>query len=265
MALSDNNSYSGNGKTRFKEPEVFSGYNLSNVEGVDPSALSFSFFRNLLKIQISPKLTNPSGDRMWDHENAANVYLTHTKARMLRDQIDLVLSGKAFNGGVNSGADSLISFSNGKEVNTTNYCLIIRKIDQSTGAVTSTYVYEFKTDYHYAISDFDAASANYEKIFFNSLEIEQFKDLLEQYYLAMTNSTAYSVINNMRFDMSRINTKLNDIAEANGITYENKGYKNNSSYFNRPNTNESQPNRSAGHSGARMATMEDLENQIEGD
>lgn len=264
MALGDNN-YSGNGKPKYREIETYSGYNLSNVEGVDPSALSFSYFRELLKVTISPKLQNPSENKLWDHENAASVYLTHTKARMLAKEIDEVLAGNKFNGGVNTGSDGLITFSDGKEVGSNFYCLIIRKIDQS-GTVLSTYVYEFKQGYHYSIYNFNSSDSSHEKAYYDMLEIEQLKDLLEQYYEAMTNAIAYTVVNQMRFDMSRINTKLVDIAEANGITYNNNNSSsrggNRGSFFNGNNNSndegrQAQPNRNTGSS--RASTIEELE------
>lgn len=276
MALGDQN-YSGNNKSKFKEPEVYSCYNMSNVEGVDPSALSSSFFRNLLKLTISPKLQNPTGDKLWDHENAACVYITHTKARMLAKEIDDVLEGKKFNGGVNTGADGLISFSDGKEVGSPFYCLIIRKLDNQ-GSILGSYIYEFKSNYHYGISNFNASDSSHDKDYYDMLEIEQFKELLIGYYNAMNNAIAYSVVNNMRFDISRINTKLNDIAEANGITYGNgNGYSNNSSsrsFFNNNNTkaennaantggSPNRPNQSS-HNSSRMSTLEELDGALEG-
>lgn len=269
MALGDNN-YSGNGKSKYREIETYSGYNLSNVEGVDPSALSFSYFRELLKVSIAPKLQNPSDNRMWDHENAAAVYLTHTKARMLAAEIDEVMKGNKFNGGVNTGTDGLITFSDGKEVGSSYYCLIIRKIDQE-GKVLSTYVYEFKQGYHYSICNFNSSDASHDKSYYDDLEILQLKDLLVQYYQAMTNAIAYSVVNQMRFDMSRINTKLVDIAEANGITYDNKSGNNSNrggnrgSFFNGNTNNPKDEGRSArpgsNTGSSRASTIEELEGE----
>lgn len=254
MNFNDN----GNSSKKFREPEVFSKYGLSNTEGSEPSVLSFSYFRELLKLQISPRLPNPSNDKMWDHDNSLIAYLTHTKARILEDQIIKVMAGKINSGGVPTGADGLVTFSNGKDVGSPFYCLIIRKIDQNSGMVLSSYVYEFKPQYHYAICEFDQTTAKHDKQFYDELEINQLKDLLHQYYLAMTNAIAYSVVNQMRFDMSRINTKLIDIAKANGIEYgdgNRSGNSGNNSFFNKP---EQQPR----NGGARTATMEDLESQL---
>ena len=191
------------------------------------------------------------------------IYLTHTKARMLREEIDRVLTGEKFNGGVNSGTDGLISFSDGKEIGSNYYCLIIRKIDEN-GNIGSTYAYEFKPEYHYAISNFDSTNSTHDKDYFDNLEIEQFKHLLEDYYNSMTNALAYTVVNSLRFDMSRINTKLTDIAEANGISYANRaGNGNNRSSFFNNSDNASQANRTSGHSGSRASTLEELEGRLE--
>lgn len=258
MNFNGNNNDNGGSSKKYREPETFSGYNLSNVEGVDPSALSFSYFRNLLKCQISPRLPNPTNDKMWDHDNSLILYLTHTKARILREQVDAVLKGEISNGGVPTGADGLISFSDGKDAGSQFYCLILRKIDQNSGSVLSAYVYEFKSQYHYAINNFDQKTAAHEKQYFDMLEIEQFKDLLEEYYKSMTNAYAYSVVNNMRFDMSRINTKLIDIAKANGIEYGDGNRSSGNSFFNKPNNEQS----SYSGGSARTSTIEDLESQL---
>ena len=251
------NFNNGNGGKKFREVETFSAYGLRNTEGSEPSALSFSFFRELLKLQISPRLPNPSNDKMWDYDNSVVAYLTHIKARILKDQIEEVMAGNIESGGVPTGADGLVTFSNGKEIGSNFYCLILRKIDQNSGVVLSSYVYEFKPQYHYAICNFNQTTAEHDKRYYDELEIEQLKDLLNQYYLAMTNATAYSVVNQMRFDISRLNTKLLDIAKANGIEYGegNSNNNGNNSFFNKP---EQQPR----NGGARTATMDDLENQL---
>ena len=85
MALGDNYNGNDNNKKKYYEPILYSPYGTSNTDGVDPSALSYSFFNGLLKISIAPmKPGAQPGDRqLWDHDNAVSVWLTHVKARML--------------------------------------------------------------------------------------------------------------------------------------------------------------------------------------
>lgn len=263
MALGDYN----NNKPKYKELEVYSNYGMTNAEGVvDPSALSISFFRNLMKISIAPKLQNGTGNAKWDNDNAASVYLTHSKARIFREIIKDVLDPEKphiKNGGVNSGTGEtvgLITFSDGTEMNLQNPCLIIRKIGPS-GEVLSMYVYEFKFNYHNAIINFDGNSATYDQIYFDNLEIEQFMDALHEYYISMVNATAYSVANQMRFSINSLDNKLKAIAEATGAKLEKSDGGSSgggNSFFSNNRGGSTPANENPGNS-VRQSTLDDLE------
>ena len=87
MALGN---YDNNKKEQYT-PVYYSEYGTGNPEGIDPSALSYTFYSRMLKLSISPLKMN-NGDKIaYDHDNAAVAWLTHTKARMLYDQIKRVL------------------------------------------------------------------------------------------------------------------------------------------------------------------------------
>ena len=267
MALGD--QYNNN-KPQYKEIEVYSAYGMTNAEGVvDPSALSISFFRQLMKIAIAPKQQTADGSIKWDNENAAIVYLTHIKARILYEGIKNVLDPnkpEIHNAGVNSGSGEtvgLITFSDGKSEGLSGPCLIIRKIDQA-GRPVSTYMYEFKQQYHSAIINFDGNTSKFDHMYFDNLEIKQFMDALKEYYTAMTHANAYSVMYQQRFDMSRIHTKLNAIADKVGASPENtKGSYNGggNSFFNNRSANST--SHSATSSATRQATLDDLESELE--
>ena len=262
MALGDYN----NNKPKYKELEVYSNYGMTNAEGVvDPSALSISFFRNLMKISIAPKLQNANGNQKWDNDNAASVYLTHTKARVLHKAIKDVLDPEKpqiKNAGVNSGSGEtvgLITFSDGTEMGLQNPCLIIRKIGPN-GEVLSMYIYEFKFNYHNAIINFDGNSASYDQIFFDNLEVEQFMDALNQYYLSMNNATAYSVANTMKFSLNAMDNKLNAIAEACGANIEKPGNSGGgNSFFSNNRSGGSTPSTEAPGNSVRQSTLDDLD------
>lgn len=256
MALGDvanNNSQKGK-----YQPQVFSGYGFNNSESnVDKTKLSCSFWNKMLKLSIVPlKGVNPSGIPEWDEDNAISMYLTHVKARILHDEIELFMRDReAYNNlGVPSGA-GLVSISSGKELGTSNPCLIIRKLNPETGGIESSYAYEFKQDYHYSIRNFDESTSDFDKIYHNDTELEQLKTLLKSYYEAMTGAVAYSVIDNMKYDMSRINTKITSIAEKLGVEYSSQGggsRKSSSSIFN----NKEGRN-------FTTSTIDDIESQIE--
>lgn len=259
MPLGDYNN-NDNNKKKYYEPTLYSPYGTSNTDGVDPSALSYSFFNGMLKITISPmKPGAKQGDKqLWDHDNAVSVWLTHVKARMLYNEIEQVMSDPdaTDNAGVTTGNEGLISFSNGKEVGASHPCLIIRKVDQNDGSVTATYVYEFKTDHYWAVRNFDPQNpTQYDSHTYQYLEIDTLKSLLKEYYTSIGGAGAYANMYAQRFDANRINTKIGLIMDKLGIEqsaeYGNRGGgRNNQSFFN-SNQNKSE-------NSMRSATLDQL-------
>lgn len=236
MSLSDYNSGGNNKKNN--SIMVYSNYNMTNpVSEVDATALSSSFFNKLLKLTISPKKQGSSEERPeWDDDNSISIYLTHTKARTFYNEICLFQENpeQFSNVGVNSGA-GLVSLSNGRELGTNNPCLIIRKLNGETGEVESSYAYEFKQNYHYSIRNFSQEDLEFDKSYYMDMEIEQLKTLLKTYFESMTNAVAYSILENEKYNNSRMNTKLDSIAEKLGIEYKggnSKSSKSSNSIFN---------------------------------
>lgn len=260
MALGNYN----NNQKKYYEPILYSLYGTSNTEGVDPSALSYQFYNNLLKISISPMKigAKPDDKQIWDHENGISVWLTHVKAKILHDEILYVMDhlDEVNNSGVLTGNEGLISFSSGKELGVTSPCLIIRKID-STGKVTSVYAYQFKADHHIAIRNFDPKNPDsYESISHPNLEIENLITILKQYYESSCGAYAYATMSAMKYDTNRNNTKMQLIMDKLGIEAPAEYSRNNnrsggSSFFAaNKGVTESIPQGNA----MRSATMDEL-------
>lgn len=265
MAFGDND----NNSRKYYEPSVYSGYAMSNTDGIDPSALNYQFVNGLMKISIAPMLPNakPGDKELWDRENAAVIWLTHTKARMLAEEIKYIMShpDEINNGGVPSGSEGLISFSNGKELGATSPCLIIRKLDPNTGDVVSSYAYQFKAEYHYAIRNFDQASKEFDKFFYNDLEVDQFVTLLESYYNNMTGAVAYGVMYGAKYDIQKQHTKMKLIMDKLGIEqnpeYSKGGNYNNRSFFAKGNNGGGNGDAIPSNgTGMRQSTIDDIGN-----
>ena len=209
MALGD--TYNNNEKKNYS-PSV-TGYRFSNAESnIDKTSLSFSYWNKLLKISIAPKKETEGDTIAFDHENAGNVYLSHTKALILYKEImeflDAYKKGVApKNVGVSSGNEGLIYICNGEEFNADGPCLVIRKIDEK-GHCTSTFVYEFRRKIHSSIVNYTEKTAKFESNEYDLLEIEQIANLLKSYYESMTMATAYSIQESSKYDLSRLNTKI---------------------------------------------------------
>lgn len=243
-----------NNKKEYYTPTYFSQYGTGNENGIDPSSLSYTFFNRMLKISISP-LKADNGDKIaYDHDKAAAIWLTHTKARMFYEEIKKVLNGELTNGGVNSGDEGLIRFIDGKELGINNYCLVINKIDSQTGASNASYAYEFKTKHHYAIENFNPNDASHKKVYYKNIEIEQLLDVLHTYYMSMTGAYAYSVMDANKYETNKMNTKMDLTMSKLGVEYKT-GMTSRSSSRSYFDTNEPSSN----DRSMRQASMEDLE------
>ena len=233
MALGDFNN-TDNNKKKYSV-NVYSAYTLSNSDSqIDSTRLSATFFNKMLKLTLDPKKEGSSVESPeWDTKAGISVYLTHTKARMLYDEICMFQKRKECNNaGVTSGS-GLISISNGRELGIDATCLIIRKLNGDSGEIESSYAYEFKKNYHYAIENFNQENLEFDKVYHEDIEIEQFKTLLKTYYEAMSSALAYSMMDSLQYDNSRINTKLDSICEKLGIEYKGKqSNKSSNSVFN---------------------------------
>lgn len=223
MALGNSN-YNNNKDDKSKNsPSLYSNYKMSNTEStIDKTNLSFTYWNGTLKLALAPMNISSGSDISFDHKNAIGVYLTHTKARMLFDEIVAFQADPVGcnNNGVASGA-GLVSISNGKEFGINNPCLILRKVNPETGMADATFVYEFKVDYHYAIRNYDEASADFDKVFYNNLEIEQLKTLLITYYESQSGAMAYSVLDAFKYQTTRAQSDMDSVKDKLGI----EGYK----------------------------------------
>lgn len=203
------------------EPTVYSPVQFKNPKGIDPSELSFTFWNRMLKINISPKKDEKPGDKYptYDHENNISIHINHLKARMLYNEIEEFLKdpNKINSIGINSGTAGLLTISNGKEFGVNSPVMVIRKMDEA-GNVNTSYAYEFNAnDYYTTIRNFDEKSKKYDTVAMPNLELIVLQDLLRAYYESANYAAAYAVVDSMKFDVSRINTKLELLLDNAGI------------------------------------------------
>lgn len=251
--LGDSYNNNKNDRKVNNDPTVYSPYKFTNPDGVDPSALTISFWGSTMKVSISPKKATNNGDVSFDYENGISIYLTHTKARILAEEIRAFMNGKINSCGVDTNK-GFISISNGKEFGVDSNLLVIRSFDTENNKVSSSYAYEFKKNYHYAIRNFDEKTIDFEKAYYDNLEIEQFVTILEEYYKAMTYAISFTVLDQNKFNNSRMNTKLDSIATKLGVEYTNKssGNSGGGSFFNNREGNSS--------SSFKSGSIDDLDN-----
>lgn len=263
--MSLGNTYNNSGNTtaqKVYDPTVYSGYRMNNAEStVDPTCLTFRFWKNNLCVSIFPRKNTGNDEVQFDTENGITIYLSHTKARILAEELKLFLRNPAtYNRvGVPSG-QAAISISNGAEYGKDSPILTIRKVDEN-GNIVSEFAYEFKRDFHFAIRNYDGK--NFDKAFdeYKNIEIEQFITVLEEYYKAATNAVAFTVMEQRKYSNARLENKIDAIASKLGVEVAkpNGGRKfNNNSYFNGNNSGSNNNSYSSGVSYG-SATIEDIE------
>lgn len=223
--MSFGQNYNNNNDDKKKSGrEVYGDLKFYHPEAeVDPGALSYSFWNGMMKISISPvdKSTLNSSQPKYDHKNAGVIYLRPFQAYILAQEFKNVIAGQPqLNAGVsNLSNDAVIFVCSGSEFGVASPCLAIRKIDEN-GNIPSTYVYQFKTNY-YAVRNFDTDTKDFEKYFYENLELVMFMQTVEDFARSMNGAQAFANAHYGRFDMSRTQTKLDSIAEKLGITYSN--------------------------------------------
>lgn len=257
MSLGSN---ANNDQKKNYNPSVYSPYRMNNAEStVDKTCMTFTYWNNILRITIAPRKDTGNSDVQFDLDNGISIYLSHTKARILADVMRKFLSDpeKYDNSGIPSGA-GFITISRGKEFNSPNPLMIIRKINED-GSVASSFAYEFKGDYFFAVHNY-SEKGTFDKDFesYRTLEIEQMITLLEEYYKAMTCATAYTVIDQSKYDQARVTGRLNKIAEKLGVEFgsgSSRGGYSSTSYFN----SNSGSDTSSASGGYTPASLDDIE------
>ena len=260
-------TYNNNQKSsNTPELTVYSNYRMNNAESkIDATCLTARFWKNNLCIGIFPRRNTGNDEVSFDMDNGITIYLSHTKARILKHEIELFLSDPiTYNSvGVPSG-QAAITISNGSEYGKDNPVITIRKVTE-TGEVVASFTYEFKTNAHYSIRHYDGK--NFDAVYedYKYLEIEQLITLLDEYAKASTNAIAFSVMEQRKYSYARLDTKIDQIAASLGVetarsSNSSKNRYNGTSYFS---NNSGSENGSSGYSSSPVsygsASIDDLD------
>lgn len=261
------NTYNNN-KDQNKDNGVTTfSYSMMNPESkIDATRLGFKFWKTFLCVNIAPA-EESNGEVKYNPDNGVSVFISHTSARILAEELTKFLSDPVTYNGVgvvlNTG---VITISNGVEYGKNAPVLTIRKVDEN-GNVSTSFAYEFKTNYHYSVrgytggSEFSKEYRDYEKI-----EIDEFISLLNEYCAASTNAVAHTVASQLKYHVNRLDTKADSILNALGVsTPSNNGNGgqrryNNTSFFN--NSNGSSGNNYSSNGGGvvyESASMDELD------
>ena len=230
------NNNNANNKSNDPGVTVYS-YRMNNAESdVDQTCLNFRFWKNSLCIGIYPRRQTGNDEISFDMDNGVTIYLSHTKARMLKNEIELFMKDPITYSsvGVPSGS-AAITLSNGIEYGKNTPIITIRKISES-GEIVGSFAYEFKRQYHFAVRNFDGKNFDREYNEYDNIELLEMLTVLDEYVKASTYAVAFTVMDQRRFSADRVEKKVDAISQALGIetakTYSSGGKYQKNSYFN---------------------------------
>lgn len=218
MALGSNNQQNNKGSY---EATYYSRLRFKNDE--DGLTLGFSFWKGILKLSVTENNTNT--DSNTKPEELAYIHLSPTKAKMMVGYVQDVLDGKNDDGlhGVNTGASDtqgLLVVS--REHDSGIPYIIIAKIAKD-GSIVQSQRFNFNNNYHYGLEIHDLQHLSFEKQFNDDIELEQFREILEDYARSSNGAIGYSSHDVARYEVNKMNNLIWQIAEKNGIERKSGG------------------------------------------
>lgn len=221
---------SNNGGDKDYRPSVFGGYSFTNPSADSgASRIAISYWKGLMKLHIQPKdEANSQNFVKYDDKNGNWAFLTPSKAKILADGIEKVISGDFSSYGVTTSNDTrLITVT--KQGDT--YLLVIA--NASPSGIEGVITYEFSKGFYKGITNFDVSSSSFGTEDIDaSFELRMLRDNLNEFYTASSTATAYTVVDAMYFASNKHTYEtLNNIASKLGVQSGGKASKSNASFF----------------------------------
>ena len=249
MALGDagKQNNGGNGKQHF-DLTYWSRFNIKAADGKMKLAPSFS--GGLMKLSV----LEHEGD--FKYKDVASVSLSPTKAKILACEIDSYIEAKKNDTyipgrgyGIDTGINDIRPYACVVELNGLPY-FSVGKINPD-GSFNERKDYPINTNYHYGIDFKSFEEMDVEKRYYDYTELEQIRDLCNEFSIQYMGATAAATCDMMRWDYP--SKKIGEIAAKLGV--ETKGYSNNTgnSFFNKNDNTPAEHNRTS---------IEDLENEL---
>ena len=253
--VGNNNQQQNKGRTTYTPIKY-----INPDSNVDKTRLSYEYWNSTLKIKITNRKDTGNSEIVFDDMDSAVIFLTPDKARIFANVIKNFLKDpiKYNNSGVNT-TKGVVTLNNGAQHGTTNPCLIIRQIEQTDGTVQKTYAYEFKTNYHYAITNLDASDTEirgFDKDFdsYRNLEIEQLLTMLENFINASTYAYAAAAGKANEYRENTMNNKIDAIMNKLGVEYTGRSQRSTGSFFDNNGRNSSGNNYNANNNNTMSSS-----------
>ncbi len=256
MAIGDfNNNGSSNGGYQNNRPYENTYYSRVRFKNGDRQ-ININYHSGLMQLEVG-SVNSADGFKF---NSEGTVYLSANKAQLLAEQISAFLAYreekkidplKAF--GVNTGMGEKVSFIGFSTDDDKRIFVTIGKFD-GTGVITEKTRYEFAHDYHYALDWNNIEENDIVKVYNNTLEIKMLQQALIDFTKSMVGATAYGVVDMARWDVHRMNKRVDQIFDKLGI--ERQSYGGNKSFGGTNNF------LSGANSSSRSTSYEDVEDLL---
>lgn len=269
MALGNGN-YQNNrngGNSGSLDANYYSRLRINNAN--DSLSLTFMFWRGLLRVSIVEMNSNGGMNQNGNQSNElASIFLSPTKARLMSECIARIINNpdtlEIY--GINTGIGEVNGFmAIGRDAG--NPYIIIAKV--SKDGYESTQRFNFNVDYNYLLQVNDLQNLKFKKEYDNTVELQEFKDIIDDYARAVSGAYGASFYDIGRYENAKTTNLIRKIAEKvgvesgynNGSNYNNNRSNNNgSSYFN--NGNNAGENSSSSQSRTKANIISNLEDEF---
>lgn len=242
-----------NNKSRSSFRPTVYGLKFKNEDdaAVDRTQIEFSMFNNVIKIGIHP-LVKSQGDEYArpDRNTGGLIYLTPIKADMFSQIIEKFIAeeekipekdrarlSNPYSGYEIPSKNGTISIVSGKDIGATEPCIVIAKTNENTGLPEATYAYQVKTKYHYAISQHDQKTGEFQEDTesFKYIELKHIMWQLRDFARAQNGAYAHAASDTIQAQFDFVNENLGKIAGSMGVTLASSNASSGSSrsYFDR--------------------------------
>ena len=200
------------------QPEVYSNYKFYNSKSsVDKTGLTFTFWKGLLKVTITPFKSAVQGEKNeLDRDMALSIYLTPHKAMLFAEALkQFKADGGCYEYNVRTNK-GLLGITNGKNIGENGVFILLRILDENTGSVISSAAYDIDSSNYELVGNYNS-DTDYKAIPMPTVEIDMIVTLIDEYIKASANATAASVVQNLVYDFDKINNNFIKIAENLGV------------------------------------------------
>lgn len=235
----NNRSYSNsnNQNNTLYNPTYYSRLSIRNP--VDNLRLSFNYWNGTLRMSISEAGTAQDGR----NNELAYIHLSPTKARLFATCVDRIITNPESSNifGVDTGTgETRGMIAIGRDMG--KPYLVIAKVN-ANGQYESNQRFNFNMNYQYLLQINDISKLGFKKEYDDSLELNQLKDLLEDYARYASGAAAYFYHDIGRYEAARSSNLIRKIGEKVGAIDKNYngGGGSNNSFFSSASNEYSEP------------------------